>query len=273
MTVDERGLDTHVDLVVEERRSTDEPHDHLELASGRREAGRELLEPAIVHVRKRDARAERDRREDRHLRRRVGAGDVLRRIGLGEPEPLRLGEGVRVRRPTLHLREDEVRRPVHDPEDAVHVRRDERLPQRLDHGNRAAHAGLEPQLDTRSRRGGEELRAALRDQLLVGGHDRLTRTEQLEDVRSGRLEPAHHLGDDADRRVVAHGCELGRQDVGSRVEAALECRVADERAHDAQPVPGRALDVVRVLDEQPVDRGADRPVAEKADADLGASQP
>jgi hypothetical protein len=38
-------------------------------------------------------------------------------------------------------------------------------------------------------------------------------------------------------------------------------------------MPGCALDVVRVLDEQSVDRGADRPVAEKADADVRASQP
>jgi hypothetical protein len=38
-------------------------------------------------------------------------------------------------------------------------------------------------------------------------------------------------------------------------------------------MPGRALDVVGVLDEQSVDRSADRPVAEEADADLPASQP
>jgi len=31
---------------------------------------------------------------------------------------------------------------------------------------------------------------------------------------------------------------------------------------------GGALDVVRVLGEQPIDRGADRPVAEQADADV-----
>jgi hypothetical protein len=38
-------------------------------------------------------------------------------------------------------------------------------------------------------------------------------------------------------------------------------------------VAGGALDVVRVLDEQPVDRGADRPVPEEADADLSPIQP
>ena len=40
-------------------------------------------------------------------------------------------------------------------------------------------------------------------------------------------------------------------------------------------MPGRPLDVLRVLDEEPVDGGADRPVAEEADSDLdrGPSQP
>jgi hypothetical protein len=35
-------------------------------------------------------------------------------------------------------------------------------------------------------------------------------------------------------------------------------------------VPGRPLDVVSVLDEEPIDGGADRSVAEKADADVDA---
>jgi hypothetical protein len=36
-------------------------------------------------------------------------------------------------------------------------------------------------------------------------------------------------------------------------------------------VAGGALDVVRVLDQQAVDRGADRPVPEEADPDLGSA--
>jgi hypothetical protein len=90
---------------------------------------------------------------------------------------------------------------------------------------------------------------------------------------AGRLDPAHHLRDDADRRIVAQLSELGRQNACARIEAALLRGVADERPHDAQPVAGRALDVVRVLDQQPVDRGADRPVSEEADSDFPASQP
>ncbi len=71
---------------------------------------------------------------------------------------------------------------------------------------------------------------------------------------------------DGSSRIVG---ELGREDaVAAGAEAALLLGVANERAHDAQPEPGRALDVLRVLDEQPVDRGADRSVAEEADSDL-----
>jgi hypothetical protein len=48
----------------------------------------------------------------------------------------------------------------------------------------------------------EELRAALRDQLLVGRDDVLATAEQLDDVRTRAVDAAHHLGDDGDRRVV-----------------------------------------------------------------------
>ena len=61
------------------------------------------------------------------------AGDVLRRVGLREAEPLRLGERLVVARAALHLGEDEVGRAVDDPEHAVDVRDDERLAQHLDH--------------------------------------------------------------------------------------------------------------------------------------------
>ena len=48
-------------------------------------------------------------------------------------------------------------------------------------------------------------------QLLVRGHDGLAGAQQLEDVVAGRLEAAHHLGDDRDLRVVADLGEVGRR--------------------------------------------------------------
>ena len=83
------------------------------------------------------------------------------------------------------------------------VRDDERLAQHLDHRDRGADARLEPELHARRRGGGEELRPAPRDELLVRGDDVLAAAEQeLEHVGAGRVEAAHHLGDDGDRRVV-----------------------------------------------------------------------
>ena len=137
----------------------------------------------------------------------------------------------------------------------------------------AAHARLEAELNACCRCRLEQLRAASRDELLVGRDDGLAGCEQLEDVGAGRLDSAHHLRDHADRGIVAELGELGRQDTRARIEAAFLRGVADERAHDAQPVAGGALDVVRVLDEQAVDGGADRPVPEEADSDLPTSQP
>ena len=170
----------------DERRRADEADDHAHLVGGADVARHDRLDALVGDVVERDPRPERDRREDRHLRGRVRAGDVLGRVGLGEPEPLRLGERVLVGLAPLHLREDVVGRPVDDPEHAMDVRDDERLAKHLDHRDGGADGRLEAQLDARRRGGGEELGAALRDQLLVRRDDRLAGREQLEHVRRGR---------------------------------------------------------------------------------------
>src|SRR5581483_7713269 len=92
--------------------------------------------------------------------------------------------------------------------------------------------------------------------------------EAVENVAAGRLDAAHHLGDDRDRRVADDVGEARRQHAVRRPERALLAEVADERLDDPEPVPGRPLDVVRLLVEQAVDRGADRAVAEQRDRDV-----
>ena len=144
----------------------------------------------------------------------------------------------------------------------------ERLAQHLDDGDRRAHGCLEAQLHAGLRRGREEVGALARDELLVRGHDRLAGAEQLADVAARRLEPAHHLRDDVDRRVVADRREVGRQHAVGGRERPLLVRVANERANDAQPVAGRALDLVAALGEHAADRRADGAVAEECDADV-----
>ena len=191
------------------------------------------------------------------------AADVVGGVGLRVAELLRLRERLGVAPALAHRREDEVRRAVDDPEHPVDVRHDERLAERLDHGDRRADRGLEPELGARARRRCEELGAPARDELLVRRHDRAARLEQREDVRPRRLEPAHHLGDEADRRVAEDVRGIGREDAWRRGERALLLGLPHERAHDPEPVAGRALDLVGLVRQQPVDGRPDGPVAEQ----------
>ncbi len=224
--------------------------------------------PAYGDVRELDAGVKGDRRENRHLGCGVGAVHVVGRVGLGEPATLRLGERLAVRRAALHLGEDEVGRAVDDAEDPVHVRDDQRLAQHLDHRDRSAHAGLEPQLHTGARRGGEELGAPSGNELLVGGHHALTAAEQLRDICARRLDAAHHLGDDRDRVVLDDRGEVGRQDTFRGRKAAVLLDVTHERLDHAEPVAGRPFDVICGFDEKPVDRRAHGAVPEQRDRNV-----
>src|SRR5207249_267319 len=91
-----------------------------------------------------DSRAERDGREDGRLRRRVEAFDVRGRVLFGVAERLGLRESLRERHAALgHTGEDEVRRPVDDPDDLLDPLTRERLLQGPDQWDPAAHRGLE----------------------------------------------------------------------------------------------------------------------------------
>ena len=266
--LDECRLHPHVDLSVQEARDPDEPHDHAEIGGRCNVRRLDLGDAAHVDVLERDARAERDGREDRHLRRGVGAVHVVGRIRFRVAELLRFRERLGVRAALLHAREDEVRRAVDDPEHAMHVRDDERLAEHLDHRDRRAHRRLEAELHSGRRRDREQVGPLARDELLVRGHYRLAGPEQLADVSACRIKPAHHLRDDANRGVVAHGREVRREDAVGGRKRALLVRVADEGADDPQPVAGGALDLIGALDEQAVDRSADRAVAEECHPDV-----
>ena len=85
-----------------------------------------------------------------------------------------------------------------------------------------------------------------------------------------RPYPAHDLRHDPDGGVVPNGGGVGREDAVLRREAALLGGVAHECTEHPQTVPGRALDVICALDEEAVNRRADRPVAEQADSDVAS---
>ena len=102
-------------------------------------------------------------------------------------------------------------------------------------------------------------------ELLVRGHDRLPGPQQLENVIARRRQAAHHLRDDRDRLVVADHGEVRRQHAVVGLELTLLVDVTDERAHEPEPMPGRALDVLCAVGQEPRYRAADRPVPEECD--------
>ena len=95
--VDERRPDPDVDAVAGERRAAEQLHAACRArARPRRARSRDRLDALDLDPLERHARAERDGREDRDLRRRVEPGDVVGGICLRVAEPLRLGERVGV---------------------------------------------------------------------------------------------------------------------------------------------------------------------------------
>ena len=97
-TVDECRVHANVDRAVLECRCTDEADDHVELLGRLHVLRLDPVDARVVHRLEPDPRAEGNGRENRHLRRGVGARDVVRRIGLRVAESLRLGERVGKRR-------------------------------------------------------------------------------------------------------------------------------------------------------------------------------
>ena len=224
----------------------------------------DALERHVVDV---QMAVECERGQDRELGGGVGAADVLGGVGLGIAELLRLGERVGVALAVArHRGEHEVGRAVDDADELVDAGGCERLLQHAHDGNGGAGRGLVAQLRAAAVGCLLQLGAVAREQLLVGRDDRDAALEQLAQIAERRLDAAHHLGHDLDRRVVADVLEAVGEQAGRRA-LALARGVAHERAHDAHGPAGHALDDVRALAQQPVDRRADGAVAEQADAE------
>ena len=211
---------------------------------------------------------ERERREDRGLRRGVVPLDVGRRVGLRVPEGLRLLEGLLEVQPVRrHLVEHVVGGAVDDAEHAAHLVAGERLPHRADDRDRARHGGLERQVDARGVRGLEQLRAVRGEQRLVRGDDARAGSDRAVDEPARRLDAAHELDDEVgpvDERLGVLGEQVGRDHRADAV--ARSARVAHGDAHQVEARPGPGGEVVRVLDQRLRDLGADHPAAEQRDA-------
>src|SRR5205823_9108460 len=152
-----------------------------------------------VHVAGAYPGVERQRREDRRLRRGVEALDVGGRVGFGVPERGRLLQ--RLGEPGaggVHRGQDVVGGAVDDagdPDDPVAVQRLAQRPQQRD-GTR--DGGLEVQVGVAVRGRVVQGTAVLGEQRLVRGDDALAGTEGLDQPGPGRLDAADDLDDHVD---------------------------------------------------------------------------
>src|SRR5690606_36848029 len=164
----------------------------------------------------------------------VGTGDVGGRVGFGVTESLRLGEDVTVRPALLgHLREDEVRGPIHDPHHGGDPFPGERFRKRPGDRDSPDHRRLEQERHAVRLSALEQRRPLGGHQLLVGGHDRLSGVQGAQDEGAGRFHPTHQLDDQPD---------VG---VGDHLLGAIGGRARRQRALLVQ-VPDRDLDQLQV---------------------------
>ena len=106
-------------------------------------------------------------------------------------------------------------------------------------GNTAAHAGLERDRPV-SRAGlGEDLRAVLGQQRLVGGDDMLAGLEAVEHDLQGRLDAPHQLDDDLDFRVVDQSADLVREPDAVERDAARLLRSRTTAHFQRMRLPAR----------------------------------
>ena len=232
-------------------------------------AGGDVADALVVDVAGHDLGAERDRGHDRRLGAGVEALDVGRRVALGEPEALGLGQGVAVGRALLgHLREDVVRRAVDDPHDPPDRLAAEALAQRPHERDAAGDGGLEEQVDAVVVGGVEQLDADVGQQLLVRGDDRLAAGQRGGDQLAGRLDAADDLDDDVDVGIGDDVVGVAGQHAGRQVDVTVARQVADGDAGDLELHARAGLDLLGLGGDQPDERGTDVAAAEDPDADL-----
>ena len=247
---EERRVHPHGDPIREPLRRPDQLQRQPELARVRDVGDGDADDPVVADVVDVDRCAEREPREDRHLRRRVGAADVVARIGLGVAQLLRLPERLLIAAAgPRHLAEDEVGGPVDDPVDPLDVRARERLAQHADDGHDAGDRRLEAEVHSMLARERPQLLAVAREQLLVGGDDVAPALERAPHVLARVVDAADQLDDE----------------VGALEDLVEIAGAPREHADQLGRPPGQPLDLPGALPEQPLECRADRAVPEQPD--------
>ena len=212
----------------------------------------DLLDALGQEVARQDASPERKAGNERQLVTRIAAGDVERRVRLGETCLLRGFERIGERSSFIgHAGQDVVAGPVDDAPDGTDVIGSERLSNHADHGDGASHGGLEIQIAAIGRGEVEQSRAALGEQRLVRGDDVLLRLQRRPHQALSNVDAADELDDDID--VVPLG-ELKRvvEQSDTRIQRANDVEPGRVLVRDCGKPDGRArsrADDVRMLEQ------------------------
>ncbi|MEY4403470.1 MAG: hypothetical protein RIR91_1505 [Verrucomicrobiota bacterium] len=198
----------------------------------------------------------------------VDAIDVERRVGFGVAELLGFLERVGEREAVLaHAGEDMVTGAIEDADDELEAVGDEAFADGLDDGDAAGDAGLEEELAAMLADGGEDLRAVLAEQGLVGGDHDLACAERTEGELAGLGGPADEFADHVDLGVVDDLERVLGQFGGGDLDGALLLEVADAGLAEVELHAEARLEVGLLFGEVLPDALADGAEAEDTDAD------
>ena len=158
-----------------------------------------------VHLPRRNPKAVRQRGEDADLVLRIGAANVQRRIGLRVAQPLRLLQSRReVQALQFHPCQYIIAGAVDDAVKVCDAVAHKTLAQRLDDRDAPGDAGLVIEIGSELPGRGEQLRAVLEKERLVGRDHRFAQPQRRQDHRPGEGCAPDQLDDHLDSRVVHH---------------------------------------------------------------------
>ena len=229
---DHGGMHAHIDPILAAMGDGQKLDDVAHVASCLDIHRRDVRDAVGENIVQGHTRVEGDGRQDGDLRRRVEAAHVRRGIGLGEALLLRLVQGVLVGQAVVgHAGEHVVGGAVHNAHDRGDLVGDERVLQRIDDGDAAAHGRFEGQFLASSLGGFHNLLAVGGHECLVGRNHVLAGGERVQYDRAGDGGAPDELHHDIDLGIVDDVVEVVGEQVADPVGLGLGRR---QRAHARQ---------------------------------------
>ena len=161
--------------------------------------------------------------------------DIGGGVGFGVTQPLGIGQNIGVGGPLSgHAAEDVVGGAVDDAADPQDAVAPQRLLQRFDDRDAAAHRRLNQHINAPCGGGGGDFFAVAGDHRLVGRDHRFTGGDGLQDQAAGRLQPPHHLDNNVDGGIVHYQVRVGHQQGGIEADGPGPARIAHRHAAQGQ---------------------------------------